>query len=55
MRLAGLASASGNPTQPRQIAQTFKRGKTQRVAELLDTLTALGQARQTEDGRYVGG
>lgn len=41
------------PATPEIVARTFKRAQTRRVAELLETLTALGQARATEDGRYA--
>jgi hypothetical protein len=36
-----------------QLARTFVRGQSKRVAELLDTLVSLGQARALDDGRYV--
>ena len=36
-----------------QLARTFVRGHTKRVAELLDTLVSLGQARELADGRHV--
>ena len=49
---AALASRPGGLTSD-QLARTFVRGQTKRVAELLDTLVSLGQARRLEDGRFV--
>lgn len=47
-----LAEQPG-PAAPEQLARTFKRAKSARVSELLETLAALGQARRTDAG-YVG-
>ena len=44
-----------SPLTAEQVARGFGRAQTKRVTELLDTLTTLGQARATEDGRYVSG
>ena len=45
--LAGPASAA-------QVAAAFAAAPAERVAELLETLVTLGQARQTDEGRFVG-
>ncbi len=50
---AALAEQPG-PVRPEQIARSFKRAQTKKVAELLETLAALGQARVTEDNRFAG-
>ena len=42
------------PQSPEQIARRFARARSDRVAELLQTLTALGQCRETEPKRYSG-
>jgi hypothetical protein len=49
---AALASQPAGVTSE-QLARTFIRGQSKRVAELLETLVSLGQARQLTDGRYV--
>ena len=41
------------PAAPYTIASRFKTVKPPAIEELLDTLVAVGQARQTKDGRYV--
>jgi hypothetical protein len=41
------------PVASEGLARTFKRAQSKKVAELLEILAALGQARQTEDGRYT--
>jgi hypothetical protein len=46
-------SASPAALTPEQLAKTFIRGQSKRVAELLETLVSLGQARATGDGRYI--
>ena len=38
---------------PEQIARRFKRARTKSVQPLLDSLSALGDAHKTEDGRYA--
>lgn len=49
-----LASQSA-PTTAEQLAKNFKGGRDRgnRIAELLETLVSLGQAREVEAGRYV--
>jgi DNA-binding IclR family transcriptional regulator len=47
-----LVSAHPTPTGPEQIARRFSRAPTKKVAELLETLAALGQVRQPEADRY---
>jgi len=51
---AALAAASG-PVTAEELARTFTRARTDRVADLLETLAALGQARRMDDGRYLAG
>ena len=44
----------GAPASPRDITNRFKNvRKKEVIEEILDTLVAVGQARQTDDGRYV--
>ncbi len=52
VRLA-LEAAAG-PTTVASLASQFLRVKAERVAELLDTLVIVGQARKLPDGRYSG-
>jgi hypothetical protein len=47
-----LTSQIGAVT-PKQLAKKFSRANVDRVEELLQTLVSLGQARETEEGRYV--
>lgn len=47
-----LVSING-PASETDVAQRFSRANADRVAELLDTLTSLGRARQLEDGRFL--
>ncbi len=49
---SALASAPA-PATPEELARTFSGARTDRVADLLDTLASLGQARRVEDGRYA--
>jgi len=51
---AALATAP-TPVTAEELARTFTRARTDRVADLLETLAALGQARQMDDGRYSAG
>lgn len=44
---------SAAPATPEQVARGFQRARTERVAELLDTLASLGQCRRTPDGRFA--
>jgi hypothetical protein len=46
-------AARGGLTTPAELAQHFTRARVRAVEELLQTLTALGQAREVETGRYV--
>ena len=49
-----LAQASRpKPATAAEIARRFKPAKADRIAELLETLTALGQARAVEGERFV--
>lgn len=41
------------PATPAEVAKYIKHARKATVEELLDTLVAVGQARQTDDGRYV--
>jgi hypothetical protein len=47
-----LTSQTG-AASAKQLAKTFSRASVDRVEELLQTLVSLGQARETEEGRYV--
>jgi hypothetical protein len=38
---------------PEQVARTFKRGRAATVQPLLESLTALGQARLVDGGRFA--
>ncbi len=40
------------PATAQQLAKTFKRAQAKRVAEILETLAAMGQAREDGGGRY---
>ena len=40
---------------PDELARPFTRARTDRVADLLETLAALGQARRMDDGRHSAG
>jgi hypothetical protein len=46
-------AAHGGVTTPAELARTFTRARVRAVEELLQTLAALGQAREVEAGRYV--
>ncbi|HOZ50167.1 MAG TPA: class I SAM-dependent DNA methyltransferase [Candidatus Hydrogenedentes bacterium] len=50
----GALAALGVPATADEVARTFVRARTERVAELLQTLASLGQCRVVEGGRYVG-
>jgi hypothetical protein len=41
------------PANETELAKHFTRANKERIAELLETLTSLGKARELEDGRYV--
>jgi hypothetical protein len=49
---AALSSSPAGLT-PDQLARSFQRARVDRVADLLETLVSLGQAREVADGRYV--
>ncbi len=55
VRLLRTALAAPAPVTAEELARTFTRARTDRVAELLETLAALGQARKMDDGRYTTG
>ncbi|MCF7848437.1 MAG: hypothetical protein K9M45_06265, partial [Kiritimatiellales bacterium] len=48
-------AATAAPVTAEELARTFTRARTDRVADLLETLATLGQARKLEDGRYSAG
>ncbi len=50
---AALASHAGRPVTAAEIAAAFTVAAATRVAEWLATLVALGQARVTDEGRFV--
>jgi len=50
---AALTGAAG-PVSAEVLARTFLRARTDKVAELLATLAAIGQAREVEPGSFVG-
>lgn len=47
-------AAAGAPLDRDQLAARFTRARKQTLAEILETLVALGHAREMEDGRYAG-
>ena len=47
-------TAFNRPATAEEVARSFKRARTDRVAELLETLASLGQCRALDGGRYVG-
>ncbi len=49
---SALAAIAG-PADEADVAKRFTRAKKDRIAELLETLSAIGKARQLDDGRYV--
>ncbi|MFA6173950.1 MAG: DNA methyltransferase [Kiritimatiellales bacterium] len=56
VRLLRVAlAAAPSPVTAEELARSFARARTDRVADLLETLVTLGQARQLEDGRYSAG
>ncbi len=46
-------NARGKPATSEEIATGFSRAKKDQVAEILETLVTVGQARQTKGGKYV--
>jgi hypothetical protein len=57
VRLGSLGSGDRVPSAwiGAEIAQAFKGARSDRVAEILDTLVALGRAEVVADGRYIAG
>jgi hypothetical protein len=53
--LQSALAASPLPVTAEELARMFSRARTDRVADLLETLAALGQAQQVEGGRYSAG
>ncbi|MEA2068416.1 MAG: class I SAM-dependent DNA methyltransferase, partial [Verrucomicrobiota bacterium] len=53
--LRAALAAQMAPITAEELARTFSRARTDRVADLLETLAALGQARLLGDGRYSVG
>ena len=47
------ALADMGEATPEQVARQFKRGRAGTVQPLLESLTALGQARETDGGRFA--
>jgi len=43
----------GSKVTPPELAKSFSRAKVDRIAELLETLVSLGQAREVEGGKFV--
>jgi hypothetical protein len=43
----------GKPATAAELARTFQGARADKVQDLLETLTSLGQARAVEDGRYA--
>jgi len=50
--LRAALAASPSPATAEQLARTFNRAQTKRVADLLETLATLGQAQKMDGGRY---
>ncbi|MEX2304184.1 MAG: DNA methyltransferase [Bryobacterales bacterium] len=44
-----------SPVTAEQVARTFTRAQSKRIAELLETLVTFGKARLTDDQRYISG
>ncbi len=52
--LRGALETAAAPVTTDNLTARFKRAQTDRVAELLETLVIVGQARKLPDGRYTG-
>jgi len=52
--LRGALETAAAPVTADTLTARFKRAQTDRVAELLETLVIVGQARKLPDGRYTG-
>jgi hypothetical protein len=48
----GALAAAGLPVAAKDLAAHFQRANKERIAEILETLVALGKARITADGRF---
>jgi hypothetical protein len=46
-------AAQAEPADPERLASRFARARRDRVAEVLESLVSLGQARETAPGRYA--
>jgi hypothetical protein len=53
--LRDVLSAQPGPVSAQMIAREFTRARKDRIEELLQTLVAMGQARETSEGHYVSG
>ena len=53
--LRDALTAQSGPASAKAIARQFTRARTDRVEELLETLVAMGQARQVGDAQFIGG
>ncbi|WP_298335606.1 DNA methyltransferase [uncultured Erythrobacter sp.] len=51
--VAAVLSSSTLPLAPQDVARTFKGKRAATVRPILDSLTAIGQARRLKDGRYA--
>jgi response regulator of citrate/malate metabolism len=49
-----VVEASPQPLTPEDVAARFHYARRATVRELLETLEAVGQAEQTDDGRFAG-
>jgi DNA-binding IclR family transcriptional regulator len=49
-----VVEASPQPLTPEEVATRFHYARRATVRELLETLEAVGQAEQTDDGRFAG-
>ncbi len=52
--LRGALETAAAPVTADTLTARFKRAQTDRIAELLETLVIVGQARKLTDGRYTG-
>ena len=48
--ISNALTAAAGPVTTEAVARTFQRARTDKVAELLATLAAIGQAREAEPG-----
>ena len=53
--LREMLAAQTAPVSAEALARQFTRGRTDRIAELLQTLVTLGRARQVGGDRYTAG